>query len=287
MAPCDLQKSMEMWKRHENAQSPPQPNRPIFCGLGPGSSSSCEDPDPDFILVKIDEEGADAKSAKKSNGRSHYDLDHEKAINTTKQVLERYDLEQVLERHRCKGHRDRRAKKYRNSRNRKDQGKKRDRGAKRDPPLATPGPLLLDNKGRLCQVEVDSLRFSQMSCKHSFHCGRTVSGLVDELLNQKISVDADFLRLTVFETVDQRTNQRILKCIDNRRLLALKTYAALIQEDVMININFYSMNTLGECQRFLQNTDDTAGLDIRVRFPQDSEQTMADILIGVGVKQTS
>ena len=136
-------------------------------------------------------------------------------------------------------------------------------------PPALAGPLLLDDKSQLLQVEVDTLRFSQESCKGTFQCGRQVQDLVDDLLNEKVSVHDEFLRLTVFETMCEESKETILRCIDNRRLLALKMYAKQSnQEEVMVNVNFYSRETLLEVQRFMLNSDDTNGLDIRLRGQQ-------------------
>ena len=65
-------------------------------------------------------------------------------------------------------------------------------------------------KGEICKelskVEVRELRYSQLSCKETFQCGRSVSQLVQDLLDRKVSLFAPFLRLTVFETTDEETN---------------------------------------------------------------------------------
>ena len=45
---------------------------------------------------------------------------------------------------------------------------------------------------------------SQLSCKETFKCGRSVSQLVQDLLDRKVSLFAPFLRLTVLETMDER-----------------------------------------------------------------------------------
>ena len=89
----------------------------------------------------------------------------------------------------------------------------------------------LDDKRELSKVEVRELRYSQLSCKATFQCGRSVSQLVQDLLDRKVSLFAPFLRLTVFET-----NEPILRCTDNRRLFALKEYAKRSGKDrVMVN----------------------------------------------------
>ena len=75
----------------------------------------------------------------------------------------------------------------------------------------------LDDKRELSKVEVQELRYSQLSCKETFQCGRSVSQLVQDLLDRKVSLFAPFLRLTVFETTDEETNDPILRCIDNQR----------------------------------------------------------------------
>jgi len=124
----------------------------------------------------------------------------------------------------------------------------------------------LDDKRELSKVEVRELRYSQLSCKETFQCGRSVSQLVQDLLDRKVSLSAPFLRLTVFETTDEKTNEPILRCIDNRRLFALKEYAKKSGKDrLMVNVNLFSQNTLTQVQRFIQNSDDTDGRDVRLR----------------------
>lgn len=123
-----------------------------------------------------------------------------------------------------------------------------------------------DGKKELTKIDIRRLRFSQKSCSEAFWCGRLVSELVEDLLDRKVSVSAPFLRLSVFETIDEKTNQRIFRCKDNRRLFALKEYAKKSgQEGLMVNINLFSQSTLVEVQRFIQNTDNTDGKQVRLR----------------------
>ena len=68
----------------------------------------------------------------------------------------------------------------------------------------------LDDKRELAKVELLECRYSQLSCKETFQCGRSVSQLVQDLLDRKVSFSAPFLRLTVFETTDEKTNEPIL-----------------------------------------------------------------------------
>lgn len=219
------------------------------------SPSSLDKSQSPSSLDKSLEQDKDAETARN-------DPDHENLINMTQKVLNRHRHRHQGQSHQGYRYHDRGPK---TSKRKSQRGRNSRSKSKPDLPLAVAGPIVVDDKAKVLQVEVDSLRFSQKTCKSRFHCGRKVDDLVYDLLNQKVSLDADFLHLTVFEAVDHETNERILRCIDNRRLLALKTYASLIQEDVLININFFSMKTLTECQRFLQNSDDTAGLFIKVR----------------------
>ena len=125
-----------------------------------------------------------------------------------------------------------------------------------------------DDKRSLIKIGIGQLRYSQKTCKDVFQCGRTVNDLVEDLLNKKVSLFAPFLRLTVFETTDEETNETVMKCIDNRRLSALKAYAFISgkdEDEVMVNVNFYSQSTIKEVQRFLRNSDKTDGRDVRVR----------------------
>ena len=131
----------------------------------------------------------------------------------------------------------------------------------------------LDDKCELSRVPVGELRYSQLSCNEFFRCGRSVPQLVQGLLDHKVSLSEPFLRLTVFETeeIDSKTREPILRCIDNRRLFALKQYAEKSGQDgLMVNVNLFSQNTLTQCQRFVQNTDDTDGRDVRMRSKTSS-----------------
>ena len=124
----------------------------------------------------------------------------------------------------------------------------------------------LDDKRELSKVEVGELHYSQLSDKETFQCGRSISQLVQDLLDRKVSLSAPFLRLTVFETTDEKKNEPILRCIDNHRLFALKEYAKKSGKDrVMVNVNLFSQDTLKQVQRFMQNSDDTDGRDVRLR----------------------
>ena len=117
-----------------------------------------------------------------------------------------------------------------------------------------------------CKVDIQQLRYSQLSCKETFQCGRSISQLIQDLLNRKVSISAPFLRLTVFETIDEYTNEPILRCIDNRRLFALKEYAKKSGKDrLMVNVSYFNHNTLTQVQRFIQNSDDTDGRDVTLR----------------------
>ena len=78
-------------------------------------------------------------------------------------------------------------------------------------------------------------------------------------------MSAPFLRLSVFEDVDKETNEPIMRCIDNRRLVALKEFANVSGQRVMVCVNFFSLSTITEVQRYFRNTDDTDGRDIRLR----------------------
>ena len=73
----------------------------------------------------------------------------------------------------------------------------------------------------------------------------------------------NLLRLTlVFESTDSKTHEPVLRCIDNRRLLALKEFAARIHpEPVLVHVNFFTENELWEALRWpVQNFDhDTEG----------------------------
>ena len=126
------------------------------------------------------------------------------------------------------------------------------------------------------KVQIGKLRYSQESCKQSFQCGISVWQLVQDLLDRKVSLSAHFLCLTVFETDerDPRTNENILRCIDNRRLFALKEYAKKSGKDrLMINVKVFNLTTLTEVCRFIQNSDETPGEDVRLRQERQLHST--------------
>ena len=118
----------------------------------------------------------------------------------------------------------------------------------------------------LVKLEVGRLRFSQASCKSTFQDGRSVNGLVSDLMRGKIKLTAPFLRLTVFETTDEQTNETVFRCIDNRRLLALKRYAEESGKNhLMVHVKLHNQNALRDFYRFLKNSDNTPGVEVEVR----------------------
>ena len=151
-----------------------------------------------------------------------------------------------------------------------------------------------DDGSEHTQVELRKLRYSQLSCRDTFKCGRSLKELVQDLLDENVSTSEPFLRLTVFETIDELTNKRLLRCIDNRRLYALKEYAMKRRNHhLMVSVRLFrhktlmqvlrfiknrkrkkhvtakekpfSNRTLMHVQRFIQNSDDTDGLQCRLR----------------------
>lgn len=128
------------------------------------------------------------------------------------------------------------------------------------------------DQGIHAMMDVRELRYSQKSVKSRFCCGRSINQLVQDLWDRKIRLSAPFLRLTVFETKDERTNQTIWRSIDNRRLFALKKYASKCRlQSMMVNVNIFSHGTLMQVQRFIRNSDITDGTEIRLRKPNWSK----------------
>lgn len=162
--------------------------------------------------------------------------DNEELINKTRAILERYLRPRTLsgEAHHRSGPLPPPPKKT------VGQSSKASKNAK---------ALKLDEK-RKYKTDICHLLFSQESCRETFQRGRSVWELVEALQSGEVSLSAPFLRLTVFETADG------LRCIDNRRLFALKEYAKVCGEDrLMVSINLFSQKTLQEVQRVLQNMD--------------------------------
>ena len=128
-----------------------------------------------------------------------------------------------------------------------------------------------DHQGIAIMVDLKMLRFSQLTIKETFQCGRPISQLVNDLCTGMVGLDEPFLRLTAYETTDEETNRWILKCIDNRRLFALKEYARKTQQDeqdCMVHINYISQDAIhksAEKHRIRQNSDCTSGLQVCMR----------------------
>jgi len=72
----------------------------------------------------------------------------------------------------------------------------RSRGGKAFSKRAKARYAKLDDKRELSKEKVLELRYSQLSCKETFQCGRSVSQLVLDLLDRKVSLSLPFLRLT-------------------------------------------------------------------------------------------
>lgn len=136
-------------------------------------------------------------------------------------------------------------------------------------------------QGSLFQINIQLLRYSQESCKQTFQCGRSVWALVENLKSRKVSLSAHFLRLNVFETTDHETNEPVLRCINNRRLFALKEYAKESRQDnLLVNIRLFrfSRDTLKQIRCFLNNSDNTDGRDVRLRKGRRSKGSRAQHL---------
>ena len=115
------------------------------------------------------------------------------------------------------------------------------------------------------KIDVDRLRYSQRTCKKKFRCGRTIERLVQDLLHGNVTLSEPFLRLSVFEDTDRRTNEPILRCKDNRRLLALKRYAKKSGGRVLAHATLFTKEMIKEMRNYIRNTDDTDGRDVFVR----------------------
>ena len=123
--------------------------------------------------------------------------DHEELIKRTQEVLQRHRGEASVRRSGNKGEALCRLpqelpyppKKLRMGRS---------RGGKAFSKRAKARYAKLDDNRELSKEKVLELRYSQLSCKETFQCGRSVSQLVLDLLDRKVSLFAPFLRLTVF-----------------------------------------------------------------------------------------
>ena len=114
-------------------------------------------------------------------------------------------------------------------------------------------------------MDVETLRYSQLTIKDSFQCGRSISLLVHQLLTGTVSLDDPFLCLTAYEDTDYETNLPIVKCIDNRRLFALKEYARETGDNY-VNINLVTeIHESPDLHRIIMNSDRTNGHEVRIR----------------------
>lgn len=191
------------------------------------------------------------------NKQKQTDEEHENLIRMSQDVLRRHGRHRAEESVEFD-------KQWRNWRNPSPPKNKKKRS--RHGHNATSEFAELDENQNLTQVNVHELRFSQKGCRATFRCGRSVLELTDHLMSGKISLSAPFLRLTVFETRDEWTKRPVLRCIDNRRLYALKQYARKSRQDpLMVNVILFTYNTLMQTQRFIHNSDDTDGFSARLR----------------------
>ena len=164
----------------------------------------------------------------------------EEMIQRTKEVLRRHRRKrrkapvQVHLAHRS-GKRGRSPLPWENMR----MGQRRQGGKASSKRAKAAGYAMQDDKKILTEVDVAQLRYSQLSIKPTFQCGRSVVQLVKDLWDGKVKVCAPFLQLSVFETTDH-TGKPILRCIDNRRLYALKQYALLCDDPIVVTVNFFS-----------------------------------------------
>lgn len=146
-----------------------------------------------------------------------------------------------------------------------DKQKPRKRRGKSSRKHATSDYAELDDKQMHLMVDVETLRYSQLSCKDHFRCGRSVAKLVSYLKDRKVRLSAPFLKLSVFETRDEETNEHILRCIDNRRLFALKEYAKYLRRPLCVHINLFTRDIIKEVERFKMNSNVTDGRDVHLR----------------------
>lgn len=114
------------------------------------------------------------------------------------------------------------------------------------------------------RIDVRDLRYSQLTCRQRFHFGGLLEHLVQDLLRGRVTLSAPFLRLTVFETIDSN-NDPIIKCIDNRRLWALKEFARRSGQQVMVNVDLVSQWDRKLGKRIIHNCDVTDGHDVTLR----------------------
>ena len=118
-------------------------------------------------------------------------------------------------------------------------------------------------------VHVEKLLYTQCSIRQFFQCGRCIHNLVEQLIDGTVSVSDHFLRLSVFERTNERTNTVELRCKDNRRLWALKEYAKKSKKRVMAHCDLFDERTVMEVRRYIANSDATDGNDVILREPRD------------------
>jgi len=122
-----------------------------------------------------------------------------------------------------------------------------------------------DGKTELLKVDVETLRYSQFTCAPYFQCGKSVSQLVNELLDGKVTTSAPFLELTIFEDIDEESGETVLKSADNRRLFALKEFAKKSGRRVMVYANLLNLHTLAVARKIVLRRDRTPGHSVVMR----------------------
>ena len=92
-------------------------------------------------------------------------------------------------------------------------------------------------------------------------------GSEGELVCALFAVDC-FLRLQM------KRPMNLSWCIVNRGLFPLKEYAKTSGKDrLMVNVNLFRQNTLTQVQRFIQNSNDTDGRDVRLRKNRNDKRS--------------
>ena len=150
----------------------------------------------------------------------------------------------------------------------------RSRGGKAFSQRAKARYAKLDDKRELSKEKVLELRFSQLSCKETFQCGRSVSQLVLDRLDRKVSLFVPFLRLTVFwdyRWKDQWTYPEVYR---QSWTISIEGVCQDKWKDcLMVNVNLFRQNTLTQVQRFIQNSNDTDGRDVRLRKNRNDKRS--------------
>lgn len=112
--------------------------------------------------------------------------------------------------------------------------------------------------------------YSQWSCNCRFQDGRPIDSLVEELKSGVLTTEHQNLLLSGYDA-HEPSGRRIVKCINNRRLLALKRFSADHPFPIQVRVRI-----IPHGEALVRNSDRTDGVDIVVQDRQSPRMGCSD-----------